>query len=93
MPKPPDNWPAGAIPRCLDVSQAAFYCGNLSETKFRDLVKEDAKGRRPILKPVPLSPGRMGWLREQLDEWLDRQAGRQQPDGNASDWMASLGED
>jgi predicted DNA-binding transcriptional regulator AlpA len=51
-------------PRRLRVDEAARYVG-LSETAFRALG----------LEPVRIG-GTVGWLREDLDAWLDRAAGR-----------------
>lgn len=42
---------------------AAAYVG-LSTSTFRQVV-------RPTVPPVRLTPGRIAWLREDLDAWLD----------------------
>jgi predicted DNA-binding transcriptional regulator AlpA len=55
-------------PRALREEWAALYCG-MSPTLFRERVA-------PEVPPVRISPGRVAWLREDLDAWLDRRAGR-----------------
>ena len=52
------NWP-----RALSAQLAANYVG-LSVTSFREHVAAD-------VQPVRLTPGRLAWLREDLDRWLD----------------------
>jgi predicted DNA-binding transcriptional regulator AlpA len=49
---------------------AAAYVG-MSITTFRN---EVAKGRGP--KPIRLTTKRIAWLRDDLDGWLDRLAGK-----------------
>lgn len=51
-------------PRALREQLAAQYCG-LSATTFRQVVM-------PSVAPVQLTTGRVAWLREDLDAWLDR---------------------
>ncbi|MGE0417565.1 MAG: helix-turn-helix transcriptional regulator [Acetobacteraceae bacterium] len=61
---------------------AAAYVG-LSASGLRG---EVTRGR--LAKPVQLTPGRVVYLREDLDAYLDRQAGRTPtygPDGR--EWM------
>ena len=60
----PDGTRYGYPPRRMRVDEAARYCG-LSETAFRAL-------RLPEVR----IGGTVGWLREDLDTWLDAQAGR-----------------
>ena len=55
-------------PRAMNVDLAAAYVA-LSVTSFRTYVV-------PSVPSIPLTPGRVGWLREDLDAWLDKQAGR-----------------
>lgn len=69
-------------PRGLSEPLAAAYVG-LSESTFRAQVI-------PEVKPVALTKGRQVWLREDLDAWLDRKAGRGQPSDSGSEWMAAL---
>lgn len=59
------DWPRG-----MREALAADYVG-LSFSTFR---REWSEGRAPT--PVHLTPGRQVWLREDLDQWLDRKAGR-----------------
>jgi predicted DNA-binding transcriptional regulator AlpA len=59
------DWPRG-----MREALAAEYVG-LSFSTFR---REWSEGRAP--RPVHLTPGRQVWLREDLDRWLDRKAGR-----------------
>ena len=54
-------------PRRMRLPDAAHYVG-LSESGFRDRVA-------PAVDPVRIG-GTVGWLREDLDAWLDGQAGR-----------------
>lgn len=83
------SWPRG-----LRSELAAAYCG-VSESWLR---LELNCGRFP--PPVRLSPGRIIWLREDLDRWLDEKAGR--PNARApiasaagapSDWDLEFGDD
>ena len=64
-------------PRRLRVDEAARYCG-LSETAFRALG----------LEPVRIG-GTVGWLRDDLDAWLDRAAGRAHAAAHADDPFVS----
>lgn len=64
----PDRWPRG-----LRERDAAEYVG-LSATVFRQVVK-------PVVPATRLTPGRIVWLREKLDAWLDRVDGAV-PTGN-----------
>lgn len=74
-------------PRGMREELAAAYIG-LSESGLRAEVKA---GR---IKPTPLTPGRIVYLREHLDSYLDKRDGRAPveaaaaPDG--SEWLASL---
>lgn len=62
------HWPRG-----LKIDLASVYVG-LSQSTFRSQV--DA---REIPAPIRLTPGRLVWLREDLDNYLDRKAGRIAP--------------
>ena len=55
-------------PRALSQPLAAAYTG-LSEGSFRAHVMKE-------VPPVRLSKKRIAWLREDLDAWLDRKAGK-----------------
>lgn len=55
-------------PRALRVDLAAAYVG-LGETTFREIVA-------PEVPSVRLTEKRIVWLRDDLDRWLDRRAGR-----------------
>lgn len=55
-------------PRGMREEDAAYYVG-VSPSTFRAQVK-------PEVPPVPLTQGRQVWLREDLDAYLDRKAGR-----------------
>jgi predicted DNA-binding transcriptional regulator AlpA len=65
-------------PRRMRVDEAARYVA-LSETAFRALAL-----------PTVRIGGTVGWLRDDLDAWLDRQAGRAAPSRAASEWDAVL---
>jgi len=54
-------------PRRMRVDEAARYVG-LSETTFRALAL-----------PTVRIGGTVGWLKDDLDAWLDQQAGRAAP--------------
>lgn len=75
-------------PRSMSVELAAAYVG-LSPSAFRAQV--DRPGSTAP-QPIPLTQGRRVWLREDLDAWLDRAAGRapRHNEGTSDDWMASL---
>lgn len=70
-------------PRALRAEWAAAYVG-LSVTSFRQKVVPD-------LPPIRLTEKRVAWLREDLDAWLDRKAGRT-PASGENEWMAALRE-
>jgi predicted DNA-binding transcriptional regulator AlpA len=55
-------------PRRMRIEAAAYYCG-MSETAFRERVVAE-------VAPVRIG-GTVGWMREDLDTWLDRQAQRE----------------
>lgn len=61
--------PLPFTPRALTAEHAAIYCG-MSESQWRERV---AAGAAP--KPFYLDR-RPRWLRDDLDAWLDAQAGR-----------------
>lgn len=72
-------------PRSMSDDLAAAYTG-VSVTTFR---AEVAAGRAPA--PIRLTLKRIAWLREDLDGWLDRLAGRvaaSPPDSH--DWQGAL---
>ena len=85
------DWPRG-----MREALAADYVG-LSFSTFR---REWSESRAPA--PVHLTPGRQVWLREDLDQWLDRKAGRlNDPDASrpqnrqddlAREWDAACGD-
>lgn len=54
-------------PPVLHEAWAAAYL-SLSPTTFRTSVV-------PEVPPVRLTPGRVGWLRKDLDKWLAKKAG------------------
>lgn len=66
-----DRWPRG-----MREADAAEYVG-LSVSTLR----------KAGVKPVQLTPGRVVYLREDLDSFLDRAAGRTAP---ADEWAAPL---
>jgi hypothetical protein len=55
-------------PRVLNEAWAAAYIG-MSPSSFR-------RGPAADLTAINLTAQRKGWLRDDLDEWVDRQAGR-----------------
>lgn len=75
MPKPPRNWPSGALPRLMDIACAAFYVG-LSASTFRARVDAGQY-------PEPRREGRRClWDRAALDAAIDGASGRGgSPDG------------
>lgn len=68
-------------PRGLREDLAAGYVG-LSVSTIRS---ERARGAFPA--PVPLTPGRHVYLREDLDAYLDRKAGRGAPAIDGREWL------
>lgn len=76
MPRRLPDWP-----RVLPEAWAAVYVG-LSVSTFRARVAQEVKA-------IPLSERRKGYLREDLDAWVDRQAGRAAR-SNGSEWMDAL---
>jgi prophage regulatory protein len=71
------NWPRG-----LREELAAEYVG-LAPSTFR---REVTERRAP--QPIRLTPGRLVWLKEDLDAWLDRVAGRSTASPRKNPWMA-----
>lgn len=65
-------------PRRLRADEAARYIG-LSVTAFRALAL-----------PAVRIGGTVGWLRDDLDAWLDQQAGRAAPSRASNEWDAVL---
>lgn len=57
--------PCAFPPRRMRIEAAAYYCG-MSETAVRERVAAQ-------VDPVRIG-GTVGWMREDLDAWLDRQA-------------------
>jgi predicted DNA-binding transcriptional regulator AlpA len=70
------RWPYP--PRRMRVEEAARYVG-LSVTAFR-----------AIDLPTVRIGGTVGWLRDDLDAWLDAQAGRAAPSRASNEWDAVL---
>lgn len=62
---------------------AAEYIG-ISALTLRVL-----RGKRDFPHPVQLTPGRIVWLREDLDAFLDRKAGRRVPLLEENEWMTA----
>ncbi len=71
-----------AWPRGLTEPLAAAYVG-LSEAQFRAFV---TAGEAPAQVRFPCR--RVVWLREDLDAWLDRLAGRAAPSPEDDVWAA-----
>ncbi len=67
-------------PRALHLEWTAAYVG-LGKSTWLDLV---AKGEAP--PPLELTPGRVAWLREHLDAWLEDRAARGQDRKRANTW-------
>jgi predicted DNA-binding transcriptional regulator AlpA len=65
-------------PRFLRAEKAAAYL-DVSKTHFLTIVA-------PELKAIQLSPGVKGWLREDLDAWLDARAGREAASPESNPW-------
>ncbi len=61
--RPLPDWP-----RAMGAALAAAYL-DISESTFHRAVA-------PQLQSVQLTPGRVAWLREDLDRWVDARAGR-----------------
>lgn len=58
----PDG-PLPFTPRAMRAEHAALYVG-LSASTFHQVVA-------PAVPPIRLTTGRVAWLREDLDQWLD----------------------
>lgn len=69
-------------PRVLPEGWAAVYVG-LSVSSFR-------RGPAKDLKAIKLSPHRKGYLREDLDAWIDERAGRPVPEAPGSEWLTGF---
>lgn len=74
------DWPRG-----LREELAAEYVG-LAPSTFRREV-----GARRAPRPVALTPGRQVWLREDLDAYLDRLAGRPAASPHVNPWLSHDG--
>ncbi|UPY35532.1 hypothetical protein [Sediminicoccus sp. KRV36] len=64
----PDGGTLPGWPRFLRAEKAAAYL-DVSKSQFLAVIA-------PELKAINLSPAVRGWLREDLDAWLDARAGR-----------------
>lgn len=64
----PDGSALPGWPRALKEAWAAAYV-SLAPSTFRALVA-------PQIPPIWVTDGRVAWLREDLDRWLDSRAGR-----------------
>ena len=73
MRQPIPDWPP-----VLREEWAAEYLA-LSVTAFRTHVAS-------VVKPIRLTPGRVGWLRTGLDRWLASRAGAVAPLDTANPW-------
>jgi prophage regulatory protein len=73
--RPLPGWPRG-----LREDLAAEYIG-LSVSSIRTL-----RHRGQFPAPIPLTKGRLIFLRDDLDAWLDRKAGRLLVTADAADW-------
>jgi predicted DNA-binding transcriptional regulator AlpA len=73
--RPLPDWP-----RAMGAALAAAYL-DVSETTFHRVIAPD-------LAAVPLTPGRVAWLREDLDRWLDAKAGRVPASSQGNPWHA-----
>lgn len=72
----PDGSTLPGWPRGMKETHAAAYLG-LSTTTFRQVVV-------PAVPAIRVTPGRIVWLREDLDAWLDARAGRRPVDAPAA---------
>jgi hypothetical protein len=70
-----DRWP-----RAMPVDAAAEYCG-IGTTMLR----------RDGPKPVRIGEKRLVWMKEDLDAWLDRLAGKTPASGEINPWDAADG--
>lgn len=64
----------------MGAALAAAYL-DLSVTTFHRTVA-------PQLQSVQLTPGRVAWLREDLDRWVDARAGRVPASAEVNPWHA-----
>lgn len=70
-------------PRGMRDELAAAYVGLGLSTFLREVEADRAP------RPVRLTPGRKVWLKEDLDAWLDRLAGRPAPSPDRDDPIAA----
>lgn len=82
MPKPPRNWPTGALPARMDKRCAAFFVG-VSVGTFEKGVQE---GRYP---QAVREGSRVLWLTSELLRSIDSAARSEQPMTDA-DWLEEL---
>lgn len=73
-------------PAIMTEEEARRYIGDLSGGTFQKAIKEERETaardrRRALLEPVNIHGRRQGWLTRDLDEWVNRRAGR-----GESDW-------
>ena len=85
MPKPIPTDALPGWPRGLSEGLAAAYVG-LSQSQFRKFVDQENAPQ-----PVPFPCKRVIWLREDLDAWLDRLAGRTPASAAINPWDAADG--
>lgn len=77
-----------AWPRSMGLELASAYVG-LSPSKFwGEVNKQDSTAPQPIA----LTAGRRVWLKEDLDAWLTRAAGRAVDEASGEAWLESLKE-
>ncbi|MBB4267692.1 helix-turn-helix transcriptional regulator [Roseospira visakhapatnamensis] len=73
-------------PRSMGLELAAAYVG-LSPSKFWGEVNKQGS---TAPQPIALTAGRRVWLKEDLDAWLDRAAGRVHDEATGNAWLNSL---
>lgn len=76
-PSGPPNLPGW--PRALRLDWACAYVALARSTWLREV----AEGRAP--RPVTLTAGRVAWLRDDLDVWLEAKAAQDSTEGNPWD--------
>lgn len=73
-------------PRAMSIDAAAYYVGQLSPQTFRSEME------RHGIAPISLSRRRLGYLKEDLDAYLDLKAGKSSSLAvtEGEEWMEAL---
>ncbi len=70
-------------PRAMPIDMAAYYVGGLSEGTAKKQFEEFS------IHPVPISKGRLAYLKEDLDRFLEGKAGKAM-NAVKDDWLDTI---